>query len=57
MPNLPKPGEVPHGIDDVVGSFSPRFVDHERAVKRRRLRLAWHWMSGLGKFSVETPSR
>jgi len=42
MPNLPESREMPHRIDNVVGSFSPRLIDHERAVKRRRLRLAWH---------------
>jgi hypothetical protein len=46
MSNLPKPGKMPHCVDDVVGSFSPRLIDDERAVKRRRLRLTWHSMSG-----------
>ncbi len=46
MPNLPESREVPHRIDDIVGSFSPRLIDDERAVERRRLRLAWHEMSG-----------
>jgi hypothetical protein len=42
---LPETREMPHGIDDVVGSFSPRLVDDERTVKRGRLRLTWHGMS------------
>jgi hypothetical protein len=46
MSDLPESCEVPHRIDDIVGSFSPRLIDNERAVKRRRLRLAWHGMNG-----------
>jgi hypothetical protein len=47
MPNLSKPGKVAHRIDDVVGSFSPRLIDDERAVERRWLRLAWHGINSL----------
>ena len=40
MPDLAKAGEMPHGIDDIMRGLSFRLVDDERAVKRRRLRLA-----------------
>jgi hypothetical protein len=46
MPYLAESREMPHGIDDVVGSFSPRLIDDERPVERGRLRLAWHGMRG-----------
>src|SRR6202048_1775936 len=39
---LAKSSEMPHGVNDVVRSFSLRLVDNQRAVKGRRLRLAWH---------------
>src|SRR5260370_36858182 len=42
MPDLPEPCQVAHCIDDIVRRFSFGLVDDESAVKRRRLRLAWH---------------
>jgi hypothetical protein len=48
MPDLPESCEVAHRIHHIVRRFSFRLVDDERAVKRRRLWLAWH----LLEFSV-----
>jgi hypothetical protein len=48
MPDLPESREMPNGIHDIVRCLSLRFVDYERAIKWRRLRLAWHFK----KFSV-----
>jgi hypothetical protein len=42
MADLPHSGEVPHRIDNVVRRFSLRFVDHKRAIVRRRHRLSRH---------------
>jgi hypothetical protein len=39
MPDLPKPDQMPHRIHHVMRRFSLRFVNHQSAVKRRRLRL------------------
>jgi hypothetical protein len=45
MPDLAEPRDVPHGIHNVVRRFSLRFINHESAVERRRLRLSWHGSS------------
>src|SRR5205807_7308876 len=37
MADLAKSGETPNGVDDVVGSFSLRLVNDERAVERSGL--------------------
>ena len=42
MPDLAESCEVAHRVHDVVGSSPSRFVDDERAVVRRGLRLACH---------------
>jgi hypothetical protein len=40
MPDLAESGQMTHRIHDVVRRFPFRFIDDERAVKRRRLWLA-----------------
>jgi hypothetical protein len=45
VPDLPKAGEVPHGVDDVVRCLSLWLVNYQGAVKRRHLRLFWHEIS------------
>jgi hypothetical protein len=42
VPNLTEARKVAHGIDDVMRRLAFRFVNHQRAVKRRRARLSWH---------------
>jgi hypothetical protein len=42
VPDLPKTRKVAYGVNDIMRRFSLRFIDHKGAVKRRRLRLAWH---------------
>ena len=42
MADLAKSGETPNGVDDVVGSFSLRLVNDERAVERSGLWFAGH---------------
>jgi hypothetical protein len=45
MPDLAETRQMAHGIHDVVRRFPFGLVDDERAVKRRRLWLAWHFES------------
>jgi hypothetical protein len=42
MSDLPEARQVSHGIDNIVGRFTFRLVDDERAFKRRRLWLSLH---------------
>jgi hypothetical protein len=42
MTDLAETGEVPHCIDNIMGSTALRLVDDKRTVESSRFWLAWH---------------
>jgi hypothetical protein len=45
MSDLAEPRQMAHRIHDIVRRFPLGLIDNKRAVKRRRLWLAWHGAS------------